>query len=144
MSYFNFILIAFVLLVSSCNNLERTETNLSAKDLAFIQALGILNPEEKILFFETNGGFQGFKQSGNFLTDQRIASYWIEDDSKEIHSAFWNTIDSLQLHNNSTSLTYASSIRVFPHESNAFDVYIASDSSRLHVIYSTALKMAEK
>ena len=39
---------------------------------------------EKIQHFACNSAFENIRQSGNFVSDRRIASYWIEKGQKEI------------------------------------------------------------
>ena len=116
-----------------------TEKELNESDLEFIRSLGILNTGEKIELFDCNSGFKGIEQSGNFISDKRIACYWIEDGIKEIHSAlFANEIDSLALNDLSTSLTYSSSIKVYKRDKSSFEIYVDGDSTRVRLFYNRA------
>lgn len=132
--------LVFVVMVvfSSCTN-ETSEKTLSKEDHAFIESLGILEPEEEIELFESNGGWDGIKAAGAFITSQRIAYYWIEDGEKEIHSAFFATdIDSIALTDLSSKLTYASYITVYQRTGSSFKVYIDADSTRVKAFYDLA------
>lgn len=130
----------FLLIVvfSSCTN-ETSEKTLSKEDHAFIESLGILAPEEEIELFESNGGWDGIKSAGAFITSQRIAYYWIEDGEKEINAAYFATeIDSIALTDLSTKLTYASYITVYQRSGSSFKVYIDADSARVKAFYDLA------
>ena len=130
----------FLLIVvfSSCTN-ETSEKTLSKEDHAFIESLGILAPEEEIELFESNGGWDGIKSAGAFITSQRIAYYWIEEGEKEINAAFFATdIDSIALTDLSTKLTYASYITVYQRSGSSFKVYIDADSTRVKAFYDLA------
>lgn len=130
----------FLLIVvfSSCTN-ETSEKTLSKEDHAFIESLGILAPEEEIELFESNGGWDGIKSAGAFITSQRIAYYWIEDGEKEINAACFATdIDSIALTDLSTKLTYASYITVYQRSGSSFKVYIDADSTRVKAFYDLA------
>ena len=52
-------LISIVLLVVSCGWKAKNENNLTTKDLQFINELGILDSNETIILFASNGGFSG-------------------------------------------------------------------------------------
>jgi ribosomal protein S16 len=132
--------LVFLLIVvfSSCTN-ETSEKTLSKEDHAFIESLGILEPKEEIELFESNGGWDGIKSAGAFITSQRIAYYWIEDGEKEINTAYFATdIDSIALTDLSTKLTYASYITVYQRSGSSFKVYIDADSTRVKAFYDLA------
>ena len=137
-------LISIVILVVSCGWKAKNESNLTTKDLQFIRGLGILDSNETILLFETNGGFSGLKQSGNFITDKRVASYWIENNLKELNFAFYSQIDSMKLNNKTNALTLASSITIFANYKKTFELYIDADSSRLNQFYDKTLEIWKK
>ncbi len=123
----------------SCSG-NKTEDNLDSEDRAFIEQLGILQKNETIELFETNGGWKGIKTAGSFITGDRIAYYWIEDGEKEIHSAFFhNEIDSITCTDLHTKLTYASCLTVYKTNGDNFKVYLDVDSTRLQTFYNKAL-----
>jgi hypothetical protein len=73
------ILLSVGLIVSSCGGDPETSDDLSKQDKEFIKKLGILDDQENIILFDSQGGgFNALKTSGNFFTDRRIASYWID------------------------------------------------------------------
>ena len=134
----------FSITFSSCTN-ETSEKNLSKEDHAFIESLGILEPEEEIELFESNGGWDGIKAAGAFITSQRIAYYWIEDGEKEINAAFFATdIDSIALTDLSSKLTYASYLTVYQRTGSSFKVYIDADSTRVKAFYDLAQNNLKK
>lgn len=128
----------------SCSN-DINENTLSTKDLEFIQGLGILDSNEIIEMFECNGGFSGTKQSGNFITNKRIANYWIVDDQREINSAlFHSEIDSITSTDLVTKLTYASYLTVYKKDGSTFNVYVDADSARTYQFFNKAMDTWEK
>jgi len=130
--------------LSGCSDAP-TEKNISPEDHAFIESLGILAPEEEIELFESNGGWDGLKSAGAFITSQRIAYYWIEDGEKEINAAFFaNDIDSIALTDLSTKLTYASYLTIYKHNDSSFKVYIDADSARVQAFYKKAVEHWEQ
>ncbi len=137
-------LISTFFLVVSCAWKAKNENNLTNKDLQFIRGLCILDSNETILLFETNGGFSGLKQSGNFITNKRVASYWIEKNLKELNFAFYSQIDSLKLKNKTAAATLASSITIFADDKTTFELYIDADSGRLNQFYDKTLEIWQK
>jgi len=135
------LLIYLVFLLVSCGLNDRTEANLSPGDVQYIRGLGLLDSNEVIQFFESHGTWKdGFKQAGGFITEKRIAYYWLDDnaDKQQISSALFSDIDSIRLINNSRSLTYASYIQVYRSNDLGFKAYFDVDSTRLLLLYRTA------
>ena len=137
-------LTSVLLLLVSCSLKAKNENNLTHKDLQFIRDLGILDSNETILLFESNGGLSGLKQSGNFVTDKRVASYWIENQVKELNFAFYSQIDSLKLSSRANAVTLTSSITIFVNDKKTFELYIDADSSRLNQFYDKTLAIWKK
>ncbi len=135
------LIFSIVSVLFSCGLKEKNETNLSKSDLDFIQKLGILDTNETILLFESNGGLDGLKQSGNFVTKKRVASYWIEKNRTEMNFAFYSEIDSLKLNNKTNALTLASSITIFAKYQTTFELYIDADSSRINQFYKKTVEL---
>ena len=132
------LLILFLVGLNSCLT-NKDESTLNSNDIRFIQNLGILHENEDIEIFESNGGFEGIKQSGNFITSNRIASYWIEDDQKEIESAYFsNEIDSITFTDLISKLTYASYVTVYKTNGQNFNVYVDADSTRTYQFFNKA------
>lgn len=118
--------------ITSCQS-NKNESNLTVFDLKYIQNLGILLIDEKVELFESNGGFKGIKQSGNFITSNRIASYWIDNHGKTINSAYFgNEIDSISFTDLISAPTYSSYLTVYKSNGEQFNVYVDADSSRTY------------
>lgn len=131
------IILIVSLLIISCEIGGKTEANLTAKDVAFITTIIPLDEDEKIEYFDSNGGLKGIKTAGNFITNKRVTSYWINNKSCEKHSITFTDIDSIKLTDNSKSVSYASYIQIFGSLNNTFKFYIDSDSSRVYSFYNT-------
>lgn len=118
-----------VLLLSlpSCIFQYKNERNLSKSDLVYLRKLGILKEDEKIELLESNGGF---KRSGNFITDERIASYWIDGRNDEVNSAEYSRIDSIKTVDRIHAWTYSSYMEVYHSHGKMFQVYVDADSLR--------------
>ncbi len=126
-----------LLFLSSCGS--RNEYSLSEGDLKFINSIIPLEENEEIEMYETNGGLKGFKTSGSFITNNRLASYWIDGNKDEIHSIKYNQIDSLKTVDRIKALTYASYIQVFGSNQNNFKIYVDADSTRTWLFLNKAL-----
>ncbi|WP_343632859.1 hypothetical protein [Fluviicola sp.] len=132
------LLLPFGILFSCTDN--KTEHNLMTGERKFIEGLGILDQKEQIQLFENNDGFDDVTKSGNFITDKRIAAYWIKDGNREIYSAFFtNEIDSIAQTDNHTALTYASYLTVYKTDGSSFNVYVDADSTRTYEFFNKAL-----
>jgi hypothetical protein len=117
---------------------HKTESDLGPEAYTFIQNLGILDKNEEIELFETNGGFAGWKQSGNFITPKRIASYWIEGEERQLGSAlFASEVDSLAFREIKHP-GYASFLEVHKKDGSRFKVYVDADSARTHAFVHRA------
>jgi hypothetical protein len=120
---------------------DRNESNLNAKDLEFIQKTCNLNKDETIILFETNAGFQGYKQGGNFITNKRVATYWIEENNKTVESAYFHEIDSILLNNKVLAVTYASSLVIYKNDGLSFELFVDADSTRLYDFYNKTIEV---
>lgn len=69
------IIILTMLLLISCNKIETNQT-LDKEDLKYIKSLNLLSDGENIYKF-----YSEYKKNvaGNFFTDKRIATYWIDE-----------------------------------------------------------------
>lgn len=127
-----------LLLICSCSD-AKNETNLTSDDRLFLEKLGILEKQETIELFETNGGWKGMKTAGSLITSDRIAGYWIEDNEREIHSALFSSeIDSITTTDLHTKLTYASYLTIYKTDGSNFNVYLDVDSTRLYTFAKKA------
>jgi hypothetical protein len=88
-----YVLFSMLCLVS-CNHIETGKT-LRQADLAFIRSLGLLTEEEEVHQFYSE---LRLKRAGNFFTDKRLATYWIDKSNKQktrFSSAFYSEITSI-------------------------------------------------
>mgnify|MGYP007112205523 FL=1 len=135
----------FVLLfLGSCSENLLDETTLTASDKECLEGIGVLKPGEEVQLFYTQGGFGGIKQSGNLITSDRIAAYWMEDGEKEIHSAlFASEIDSITTTDLVRNPFYSSYLKVYKTDGTTFNVYIDADSIKTYQFFDQALDNLE-
>lgn len=138
------ILLLLISTLISCTVNDRTESDLQPDEIQFIKDLGLLENGESIEMFESNGGMKGYKQSGNLITDKRIASYWLEDNKDELYSAFYSEIDSIAETDLISKLTYASYLTVFKSDGTNFKVYVDADSLRTYTFFEKAKQNLKK
>jgi hypothetical protein len=124
--------------VFSCNKIEKGET-LSKDDLAYIQSLGLLENNESIIKF-----YSEYKNSvaGNFFTDQRMASYWIDPkDSNKNHVSFayYKDISSIDTNYMSTSLTFSPYMMVTKKDSSKFKVCADGEKAEIKAFFEEAI-----
>ncbi|OBY65982.1 hypothetical protein [Polaribacter vadi] len=134
----NFIYSILLLFLVSCESGIQKGNELSKSDLNYIIELGLLNKNEKIILFSSQGGN---KMSGNFISEKRLASYWIEnrEENNQINSAEFIAIDTLITKNLSESLTYASYIKVVKKDSSEFKVYIDGKPEEINKFFKRAI-----
>ncbi|MBI5539885.1 MAG: hypothetical protein HY951_07500, partial [Bacteroidia bacterium] len=97
---------------------------------------------EAIILFKTQGAFGDIKVSGNFFTEKRIASYWIDknDTNKtNIDFAYYSDIDTIITTFLTTSLTYASFLEVKKINGQKFKVYVDADSAETRDFFNSAI-----
>jgi hypothetical protein len=132
------LLLSFIFLFSCAR--DKNETNLNKEDLATISTIIPLDKNETIELFETNGGFNGLKTSGNLITNKRIASYWLDGNNDEIHTIEYKDIDSIHTKDHSKALTYASYLQIYSSSKSNFKVYVDADSSRTWRFFNKAIE----
>ncbi len=59
--------------------------------LSFLREEGLLEEDERVLYYYSDGTFS-FREDGNFFTDQRVISYWLEGDDIVMQSATYPEI----------------------------------------------------
>jgi hypothetical protein len=131
-----------LMFLTFCNNHTKTADKLSKAEINYIKGLGILDENEPILLFDTQGGVDGIKVSGNFFTNKRIASYWIDNQNKSktsINFAFYYNIDTIIATPCISSLTNASYLTVKQKDQNTFKVYNDGDSSEVWNFFNKAI-----
>ncbi|RAV99964.1 hypothetical protein DQQ10_15485 [Pseudochryseolinea flava] len=123
----------------SCDHSVRRGTELSTADMKYIKGLGLLDDDETLILFD---GQSDFKTSGNFFTDKRIASYWIDkrDETKSSRDfGLYSDIDTILTKDLSRSLTYASYLEVVMHDGRTFKVYVDGDSIEVRRFFNRAI-----
>ncbi|WP_133259666.1 hypothetical protein [Pseudochryseolinea flava] len=107
--------------------------------MKYIKGLGLLDDDETLILFD---GQSDFKTSGNFFTDKRIASYWIDkrDETKSSRDfGLYSDIDTILTKDLSRSLTYASYLEVVMHDGRTFKVYVDGDSIEVRRFFNRAI-----
>ena len=120
-----------------------TGEDLSAESKEYIKSLGLLDSGERIIMFDSQGGINGVKTSGNFFTDRRIASYWIagRDTTKTIIDyAYYADIDTIWRYPKFRSLTLASYLEGHRRDGRRFKVYVSADSIGTWQFFNGALE----
>lgn len=134
----NFIYLILLPFLVSCESGIIKGNELSKTDLKYISELGLLNKDEKIILFSSQGGN---KMSGNFISEKRLASYWIEsrEENNQINFAEFNEIDTLITKDLSESLTYASYIEVIKKDNSEFKVYVDGKPEKIDKFFKRAI-----
>lgn len=130
-------IIFFVAILISCNRIENGN-KLSKSDIKRIESLYKLDKSETIINFYTE-----FKNSvaGNFYTEQRIASYWIDekDETKnKINSSYFTEIKQID------TVIYAGAIyspylKITKVNNSSFNVCFDGEKKELRKIFNDVL-----
>jgi hypothetical protein len=123
----------------SCDHRARNGTELSETDRDYIKGLGLLDENETIILFD---GQSDFKTSGNFFTDKRIASYWIDkrDHTRSsVDFGLYSEIDTILTKDLSNALTYASYLEIVKRDGKTFKVYVDGDSAKVRTFFDLAI-----
>ncbi|REH00051.1 hypothetical protein [Flavobacterium aquicola] len=139
--FFNSILI--LLLLSSCQNKIETNTTLSNEDLQRIKNIKLLEKDEKIIQF-----YSEFKNkiAGNFYTNKRIASYWLDERDtlkNKVEFAYFKDIIKLEPFYK-VGLTYCPYILVTKSNNETFKVCVDGTEKEKQSFYVEAVKMWKK
>lgn len=133
-----------VYFLASCRNEPPATEELSNADKAFLKGLGLLDNQENVILFNSQGGgFKPLQTSGNFFTNKRIASYWIDEYDSANNStdfAFYADIDTIWRYPKYNSLTLASYLEVHRSNGTRFKVYVSGDSAETWGFFNRALK----
>jgi hypothetical protein len=136
-NYINLFFCLSLLTQLSCNKIE-TGDSLSKSDIEYIKKLGLLNENEKIYKFYSN--FKN-RNAGNFFTDKRIASYWIDDKhhkENQLSYAYYadiRSIDTIYY----AGLTYSPFLLVSKSDSTQFKVYVDGKKGEIKSFFEDAL-----
>jgi hypothetical protein len=114
------LLFLFLVVFSGCAFLDNKE--LTDSEIEYIHGLGLLDKDEIILIFSSS---LTPKNSGNFVTNKRIATYWLKDDILSKDFAFFNNISNIDSMNLTEAWTYASYLNVTKLDGSSFKVYVS-------------------
>lgn len=131
-------LLIIVFLFFSCNKIENQNT-LSKGDIQYVKSLKILDDNETIYQFYSE--FK-IKYAGNFYSNKRIASYWIDKrDTKknEISFAYYRDILKIDTIYNAGA-TYCPYFLVTTKNGNTFKVSVEGEKKEIKSFFEGALK----
>jgi hypothetical protein len=129
-------------LLLACNRVENHDT-LDEKDIEYIKSLQILEEGETIHQFYSE---YKRKVAGNYFTDRRIASYWIDDRNSEknrVSFAYYADIvkiDTVYY----AGLTYTPFLRVTKNDSTKFKVSVDGTRQEVKEFFEGVLKEWKK
>lgn len=136
-------LVVFLFLTSIACNKITSGSDLETQDISRIQKLGILGKDEIIIQFYS----QLYNEAaGNFFTQKRIASYWIDQDDSaktKINSAFLKDVISMDTVVYAGA-TYAPFIRVTTKDSAEFNVYFDGGKNEIRKTFIQAIGVWRK
>ena len=139
----------FVIIISlfSCGDTIKKGNQLTQDDLKYIKSLGILDEGEEILLFDSQGGLGGKRNSGNFITKKRLATYWIDEhdiQNNVVESAFYPEIDTIITKDLSKSVTYASYLEIRTKDTRNFRVNVDGEKAELEKFFNLANELWRK
>lgn len=139
-NYFKVTLI--LLLLISCNKIENNKT-LDKKDIEYIKSLGLLENDETIYSF-----YSQFKNSvaGNFFTNRRIASYWIDKRNSKrniVKFAYYNEIIKIDTVYN-VGVTYCPYMLVTKANDSTFKVSVDGEKEEIKAFFEAVFREWKK
>jgi hypothetical protein len=126
-----------LLIILACNHIETGE-NLQQKDIILIQQLGLLEKGETIFKFYSEDKAE---VAGNFFTNNRIATYWIDETNKTKDSksfAFYENIKSIDTVYNA-GLTYSPNLLVKQKDGSTFRVSVNGSRKEIKAFFEDAI-----
>jgi hypothetical protein len=130
--------ILVLLILISCSLTGRGD-KLDESDLRYLENLGLLDKNENVLFFTSS---LSIKRSGDFITNKRVASYWIDkDESKTFKDfAYYQDIIKIDSVNLTQAWTNNSYLKITRKDGSSFNVYINDDNEN----YQTFVEIANE
>ncbi len=127
-----------LLFLTCCEKIETGET-LAKEDLANIERLGLLGKDERIVKF-----YSQFKKpfAGNFFTDRKVASYWIDrrDSTKNrLDWAYYQDIVAIDTNYLENAPSYAPYMQVTKRDGTRFKVYAEGEKNELKAFFEEAM-----
>ena len=142
-------ILLFVLTLNfySCGDAIKKGDQLTQEDFKYIKSLGILDDGEEILLFDSQGGLGGKRNSGNFITKKRLATYWIDEhdiQNNVVESAIYPEIDTIITKDLSKSVTYASYLEIRTKDKRNFRVNVDGEKAELEKFFNLANELWRK
>jgi hypothetical protein len=134
-SKFLYIVLGCIGIFFSCQHKIQSGDSMTSSQRSYLQAIGLLDTNETIILFDSQAGFE---VSGNFYTDKRIASYWIDSKQRKSNYSFYSEIDTLLTYDRTSALTYASYLEVLKKDGERFKVYVDGDSTEVWTFFEGA------
>lgn len=133
----------FFILFASCTDKVIEGSKLPKSTVKFIQSLGVLESNEQILFFYTS---LTNETSGNFITAQRVASYWQNKTSPQknfIKSAFYSEIDSIGI-KYGDGFEFTSAFVITKKDGEKFEVYFNHTKENMDKLHEKVKELWEQ
>jgi hypothetical protein len=135
-------LVLTVLFVACGNEIETADT-LNKQDYDRLHSLNLLDTNERIYKF-----YSEFKKSvaGNFYTDKRLASYWLDEYDKsknKIEFAFYKDILSIDTVYNA-GLTYSPYMKITKKDFTSFKVCVEGSKQEITDFFNDAISKWEQ
>lgn len=131
-------LFSLLILFVACGNKIETATTLAKQDFDRLQSLNLLDTNEQLYKF-----YSEFKKSvaGNFYTDKRLASYWLDEHDKsknKIEFAFYKDIAKIDTVYNAGA-TYCPYLRITKTDSSSFKVCVDGKRQEITEFFNDAI-----
>lgn len=128
----------FLLALLSCNHIQDS-TSLDQEDIEYLRSLHLLDSSESVL-----GYYNEYKKSvaGNFFTDKRIATYWIDErdpDKNKAVFAYYPDIARIDTIYNA-GLTYTPYMLVTKNDNTQFKVGVDGSDMEVKSFFEEAMK----
>ena len=127
-----------LLILTNCSVIS-TGDKLNESDLRYLENLGLLDKNENVLHYTSSFSI---KKSGNFITNKRVASYWLAKMTVN-HlrtSAYYPDIIKIDTVNLTQAWTYNSYLTITKKDGSTFNLYINNDNEN----YQTFVKSANE
>jgi ribosomal protein L31 len=131
-------LFALIILCASCGNKIETSSTLTKQDIDRLRSLNLLDTNEQLYKF-----YSEFKKSvaGNFYTDKRLASYWLDEHDKsknKIEFAFYKDIAKIDTVYYAGA-TYCPYLRITRDDSSYFKVCVDGKKKEIKDFFNDAI-----
>jgi hypothetical protein len=127
-----------LILFAACGNKIETANTLTKQDFDRLHSLNLLETNEQLYKF-----YSEFKKSvaGNFYTDKRLASYWLDEHDKsknKIEFAFYKDIAKIDTVYYA-GVTYCPYLRITKTDSSSFKVCVDGKRQEITEFFNDAI-----